>query len=221
VIVAIDASSPALKAGFGSGQTTASFNPPDGSLLVAVSLGFFSTITMSNNGGSLPWAASEEGSAIATFVAPLLTGRTGMTVTSSGVDGGYAALKVYVVTGADLSSPVGATGSGNSSTANATVSAYTSTKAGSRGIGGAWDSNGSGLPTSSDDEEGFNASQSGMAVSKAANTATAGSGVTFNLHSPGSPSWEWVALEIVPGADAVRPRIPVQSMTAVHRASSW
>jgi hypothetical protein len=224
MIVAIDASSPTLKASFGGGQTTDSFNPPDNSLLVAISFGYFSTITMSNNGSSLSWAASVQsiGGAIATFTAPLLAARSGMTVSSDGVTGGYAALKVYVVTGADLSSPIGATGSGSSSTNNATVSAYTSTKAGSRGIGGAWDSSGLGTPSSTDDEEGFNGSQSGMAISKASNTSAAGSSVTFNLDAPpGTPSWEWVALEIVPGADPVHPRLPVKSLTAVHRASSW
>lgn len=199
--VAIDASSPAIAAQLGSSATTASFNPPDNAVLVAVVFGTDSA-TMSNNGGALTWTSRKEdgiGSSLEIFTAPLPTGRTGMTVTATG-GGGEIALKVYVITGGDLSSPVGATGNGTSAVNNPTVTGYTSTFAGSRGICGAFDQSGRGMPTSTDDESAYSLVSAGMGVAKAANTATAGTAVTFNLDaaSTSGGTWYWVAVEVKP-----------------------
>jgi hypothetical protein len=202
VTVAIDASSPSLQAGLSNSLTTSAFNPPDNSVLVAVVIRSTGT-TISTNGTALTWTSRKEDTDsgnIEIFTAPLVTGRTGMTVTASGATTGELALKVYVITGGDLSNPVGATGSGTS-TANApNVTGYTSTVAGSRGICGAFDQSARGLPTSTDDEAGYNLFSSGMSVAKAANTTPAGTAVTFNLDAGGTSTgnWYWIAVEILP-----------------------
>ncbi len=222
--VAIDASSPAMVAQLASSGTTAAFNPPDNSVLVAVVFGTASA-TMSNNGAALTWTSRLEdgnGSSIEIFTAPLTTGRTGMTVTVTG-GGGEIALKVYVVTGCDPATPVGATGGGTSTSNNVTVNGYSSTIAGSRGLAGAYDSSGRGTPSSTDDESAYSLVSSGMAVVKAANTATPGTTVTFNLDASGSAggTWYWIAVELLPQPDA--PRLAVYTVTsaAVHRGSRW
>jgi len=219
--VAIDASSPAISAQLSSSVTTDAFDPPS-SLLVAVVMCATDAV-MSNNGTALTWTSRKQDTAdfnSEIFTAPLATGRTGMTVTATG-GGGQLALKVYVITSADLSTPVGATGSGTSTTNNVTVNGYTSTVNGSRGIAAAVDGDGLGTPSSTDDESTFSLILSGMAVAKAANTATAGSNVTFNLDAAGvgTASWAWIAVEILPTAES---RITiVQSLTAVHRAANF
>lgn len=198
----IDASSPPLVASLSNSLTTATFDPPGNSVLVAVVLRSVDT-TISNNSTALTWTSRIEdtlSSNIEIFTAPLASARTGMTVTASGASSGELALKVYVLPGADLSSPVGATGSGTSTANNPTVTGYTSTFAGSRGIAGAFDFSGRGLPASTDDESAYNLFSSGMAVAKAANTTSAGTAVTFNLDaaSTSTGSWYWIAVEIKP-----------------------
>lgn len=220
--VAIDASSPAIAAALSSSTTTSSFNPPDNSVLVAVVMATASA-TMSNNGAALTWTSRVENSNGAEiFTAPLAAGRTGMTVTASG-GGGEIAFKIYVITGGDLSTPVGATGTGSSGTNNVTVTGYTSTLNGSRGICAAYDFSGRGTPSSTDDESTYSLISAGMGVAKAANTSPAGTNVTFNLDagSTSAGSWYWAAAEIVPAPDPVRPAVYVNNITAVHRASRW
>lgn len=223
--VAIDASTPAIAAALANTITTSSFNPPDSSLLVAIPFRAIG-LTMSNNGTALTWTSRKQdvdGSSIEIFTAPLPAARTGMTVTVSGGSSGEIALKTYVLTGADLTNPVGATGAGNSGTNNVTVTAYTSTIDGSRGLCGAYDSSARGLPTSTDNEDAYNIISSGMAVAKAANTTPAGTNVTFNLDAGGTAggTWYWIAVEILPQVDPLRARLPVQSPTAMHRSYSW
>lgn len=220
--VAIDASSPAVVSSIGTSLTTASFNPPDSSLLVATVMGG-SSPTMSNNGAAITWTSRVSSFDVEIFTAPLPAGRTGMTVTVTNGNSVSWGLKLDVITGGNLSSPVGATGTGDSSTNNLTVAGYTSTIAGSRGIGGALDSNGLGLPSTTDDGAAWTGVFSGIRVAKAANTATAGSSVTFNFDAAGSSSagWDWVAVEIVPALDPPRPAVYVANLTALHRAANF
>lgn len=225
--VAIDASSPAIVSGVvASAVTTAPFDPLDSSLLVATTLSSSIPDSITNNGAALTWTqrAVDSNQLTVIYTAPLPSGRTGMTVTATWLATAGRALKVDVLTGADLSIPVGATGSGLSTVNNVTVNAYTSTVDGSRGICGAVDFNDLGAPTSTDDEVAASATAvSGMRVIKAANTTPAGSTVTFNLDAAGTgtPSWGWAAVEILPAAIVVVPTRIVQSVAAVHRASTW
>lgn len=219
--IAFDASSPAVVAGIGTTLTTASFDPPGSALLVATVMGG-NNPAMSNNGSPLTWTSRIENTT-EIFTAQLVTGRTGMTVTVTSDDSVSWGMKLDVLTGADLTTPVGATGSGSSTTNNVTVNGYVSTIADSRGICGARDGNGLGLPSSTDDEAAWTSVFSGMRVAKAANTGTAGTTVTFNLDAAGSstPSWTWAAVEILPLAITVPQIRVVQPLAAVHRASRW
>lgn len=213
--IAIDASSPAIVLTTADPVTTASFSPPANTLLVACVFVENSTdpaISISNTGTSLTWTqralrtTAEAGSnagEVAIYTAPNTNSQSGITVTASitGVTS-VAAIKVYVLTGADLSTPVGATGEGTSTTNNVTVNAYTSTVNNSRGICAAHDWLALGAPSSTDDEETFsNGALSGMAITKSANTTPSSSSVTFNLDAAGTstPRWQWVAVEIKPG----------------------
>lgn len=220
--VAIDASSPAVVSSIGTSLTTASFNPPDSSLLVATVMGG-NNPSMSNNGAAITWTSRVASIEVEIFTAPLPTGRTGMTVTvtsGSSVSWGF---KLDVVTGANLSSPVGATGTGDSSTNNLTATGYASTVAASRGISGAFDENGLGLPSTTDDGAAWSNVFAGIRVAKAANTAVAGTSVTFNFDAAGSSSagWDWAAVEIVPALDPPRPAVYVANLTALHRAANF
>ncbi|GAA3441071.1 hypothetical protein Pve01_66960 [Planomonospora venezuelensis] len=132
-----------------------------------------------------------------------------MTVTLTTTGSGNAiALKVDAVTGQHASSYVGATNTGTTTTNNATINAYTSTAAASRGFCAAIDMSSAGAVTSTDDESAWTGTVSGffpvagMAIRKAANTATSGTGVTFNLDAAGSSAaeWYWAALEIKPAS---------------------
>ncbi|MDH2424727.1 hypothetical protein [Sphaerisporangium sp. TRM90804] len=221
--VAIDASSPAITGSFSATLlTTASFDPPDSSLLVATTMSNVGPNSITNNGAALTWTLQKQGGsgAVSIYTAPLLAARTGMTVTATWVASTTRVFKLDVVTGADLTSPIGASGSGTSSTNNVTVNGYVSTVAGSRGLCGSNDGNGLGSPTSTDSAV---SNQSSMRVVKASNTASPGSTVTFNLDAFGAsaPSWSWAAVEIVPAPEPPRLAVHVVNRTAVHRASNW
>ncbi len=220
--VAIDASSPAIAGGaIIDLVTTASFDPPNESLLVATAMSNFAPTSITNNGAALTWTLRKQnaGSTVSIYTAPLTVGRTGMTVSASWPTTFKRVLKVDVITGADLIAPIGASGTGTSATNNATVNGYTSTIVDSRGLCGAVDSNDLGTPTSTDSAV---ASQNCLRAVKASNTATL-STVTFNLDAAGSstPDWGWAAVEIVPAPDPPRYAVHIRNRTAVHRASSW
>lgn len=210
--VALDASSPALATTpIATSVTTAAFNPPSSTLLVATAISIDAPTSITNNGTALTWTLRKRSAAdsVSIYTAPLPTGRTGMTVTANWGGTLGRSLKVDVFTGADLSVPIGADGTGASSTNAVTVTGYTSTNAGSRGVCGAYDSNTLGTPSSTDDEVA--ASNGAMRVVKATNTATAGTAVTFNLDAAGAgtPAWSWAAVEIRNGV--VDATVPVPS----------
>jgi hypothetical protein len=225
--IAIDASTPAL-VGALTAVSTASFTAPADSLLVAL-CGFDGgngTNLISNSAAALTWTqrvnhqAGEDTGAygatatIFTAVAPAAVSRTVTATASSG--GSQVALKLLVVTGADTTAPVGAVGENHSTTANLTASVYTSTVAASRAFGIATDSLDGATPTSSDVGFGIATGSdfSGIAVYKAADTATAGSAVTLNFNGSGSRNWNWVAIEVLPAVvpfQAARPLTPGMS----------
>lgn len=207
--IAIDASSPAIVTGT-SPKTTASFTAPADSLLVALCASNSGTVThtVTNSGTALTWTSramrdiTDSGAntpAVEIFTAPAVPS-VARTVTLTSSNGGDAVeLKVLVITGVDLSAPVGATGEGSSATSNLTASVYTSTAASSRAVGIAVDQNQSGNPTSSDVGFAWNVSgeTSGIAVYKAADTPVVGTGVTLNFNGSGSRAWNWCAIEVL------------------------
>lgn len=225
--IAIDASTPALVTG-GTSATTASFTAPTNSLLVAVcAFGVgIGTTSVVNSGTGLTWTLQESSAtydanpSIFTAPAPISAARTVTAQTTSPVS---TALKLLVVTGADLTAPVGATGAGDSTTPNLTAPVYTSTVAGSRAVGIATDSNADTTPTSSDVGFGFSlSSYSGTAVHKAADTATPGTGVTLNFNGGAAARlWDWAAIEILP---LVTPFLPSRGRVlgqAINRAATY
>ncbi|MBI3331949.1 hypothetical protein HYZ99_03240 [Candidatus Peregrinibacteria bacterium] len=217
--IAIDASTPALVALDSTSVTSAAFNPPDSSLLLVCVLSDSLndedvTITITNNGAALTWteivsrdgfeSSISDGNAAAAY-ALLTTGRTGMTVSATSNSSKLAkAIKVYVITGHDTSSPIGASGEGDSNTNNITPTIYTSTVNNSRGFGCADDWNALGSPTSTDTEDPFHLSGliSGLAVNKASDTTPSGTAVTMNFDAFGTSAaqWNWVGVEVKPAA---------------------
>lgn len=196
-----------------SSATSASFTPPNGSLLVCctnanTSSGVGLDVTLS--GGSLTWTQRKEADNTlfgnsghaSIWTAPVVTGASmTVTVTSTGGNSRTSG-KVYIVTGHDVASPVGSSGAGTS-TANAINVGYTSSVNASRGIGCATDWNARGVPTSTDTEDGAtNAQISEVSAFKAADTATSGTAVTINFDGFGTSGceWQWCVIEIKPAA---------------------
>lgn len=120
--IRIDPSTPPAVAEQSSSLTTASFTPPAGSLLVALT-GFAAglTPTISNSGPSLTWerrvtmgyledGANEGERGVSTIFTAWCPTSQAVTVTATSPDSGDGGgLKVYVVTGVDPENPVGAT----------------------------------------------------------------------------------------------------------------
>lgn len=229
--IAIDASSPIRFTGTPANNvdiTSASFTPPAGSVLVvcvsADTNGNTDNITISVSGSSLTWTNRVEhdpGDAGAMGGhASIWTPADGSTVpasaqtvsvrrTAGNGSTGRISVKIYVVTGADTADPTGATGEGHSTTNSITPNAYTSTVNNSRGFGCGTDWNQLGTPTSTDTEDGadYSGAISVVSLHKAADTATSGSTVTMNFDAggTGNAEWNWVALEILPGAGGGTP----------------
>lgn len=221
--LAVDASTPVI-ASVGSGVfsvTTASFTPPVDSLLVAVCFSDNATgssndpaPTVTNSGTAFTWTLgparnpSEDNGGSCKIYTAKVTVSQAMTVTyatgGSGGTGHACKLKVEVVTGQDLTSPIGATGEGSSATNNITPTVYTSTVDLSLAIGGAVDWSANGVPTSTDVEDGAHTANqiSAVACYKASTTTPSGSAVTLNFDAAGAAAadWNWVAVEIKPAA---------------------
>lgn len=205
--------SPAVSAAI----TSASFTPPDGSLLVVCvnaddpNDAFNFTITVS--GGSLTWTervvreaseASTGGGYAGIFTAPVVTGASMTISVNHGADGGGAnrySAKAYIVTG-QHASPIGASNEGSSGT-NSITGSITATGDGRVfGVGVEW--NALGAPTSTDTEDAahYAGAISVMSAYKAADHA-AGSGsqgINFDASGAGGADWGWCVLEILAAA---------------------
>lgn len=208
----------------GGTGTTGSFTAPANSLLVLCAItdtaaGTTPTLTISNTGTSLTWSEKvRRGDAAGTggccaIVRALNASSQSITVTAtwSNINVGAVGetrgkVKIYIVTGHDTTTPDGTTGQGSSTTNNLSVTAYNSTANNSRGFGCAEDWNALGTVTSSDTEVALECagSVSGVALYKATDTATSGTGVSMNFDAAGSSAadWNWVAYEVVPAAGA-------------------
>lgn len=151
------------------------------------------------DGNTSIWTAVADGSAITV---------RGTSNTAQGTK--FQSIKIYIVSGQHASAPIGANALGVSTTNNLTTTAYVSTADNSRGFVGGTEWNDLGTPVSSDTtlDTFYDGSAGddlcGCSGVKAADTATSGSNVTFNLDAAGSGAadWTWAALEILPDAGA-------------------
>lgn len=234
--IAVDSSSPALVTDTDSAVTTPSFTAPANSFLVALCSSSSGVVTHTvSDSSTLTWTSQVKrdiddsggyACAVEVFTAPAVASVSRTVTLSSNNGGDTIVLKLLVFTGVDLTDPVGATGEGSSATDNIAPTVYTSTAAGSRaaGVGSDTDHNGGfGSPTSTDTEYGWDIAPDygGIAVHKAADTPSAGAGVTLNFDSTTSAAqWNWAAIEILALPDVPRPVI-VHPVTAVHRAAAW
>lgn len=216
--LAIDATSPArfnLAHGTPNDDptgTSASFTPPDGSLIV-VSVGCDTAAgnspTISYSGGSLTWTervyrGDAEGTAgvVSIATAPVVTGAS-MTVTITVNNMGVSrtsdvagSVKAWVVTGQNAS-PIGASAENSSITNNWTPAGPTTTAANSLVFGSGGDWNALGSPTSSDlTEDAFtNSYYSGLHGYKSVASAGATT-INYDAAGAGAADWNMVSLEI-------------------------
>ncbi|MGW0485787.1 hypothetical protein [Nonomuraea sp. NPDC003214] len=204
--------------------TCAAFDAPGQTLLVAGFAGLVSSaISLSDNSG-LSWTERSHHSAWSAqlWTAPVPVGKTGITVSATTVeDWILGGLKVWVVGGTEpnLAAAIGAAGFGSNVDNNATITGYSSTRAGSLGfcVGYETDISSTTKPVSSDVVDGsfsmtevYGIAGSGLMLRKAAAAADGGLPVTFNLDAPGTsgPLWRWTALEILPPGDTTPPTVP-------------
>ena len=199
----------------GNDGPTSSQTPAADSVLIAVvqTTDSDGTITVSGGGASLAvaWAQQVVTAAGRTYIWTATVGPSPgafqiLADDGEGGLGGPITIKVYEITGAHPADYIGATATGTSASENITPTVFNSTADNSRTFGGGIDTVGNLIaPTSSDvgdamvDSGGFG----GIAVYKAADTATSGTGVTLNFNgSEVTGGWSWAAIEILPAIEA-------------------
>lgn len=250
--LAVDGATPAgaglvWNSGVGAGAT-ASFTPPNSSLLVACVMGdtggttdaptLAMTTTISGLGA---WTTASQarptttGAGGCSFVAwALLTNSASGTVTATlsatGVGGGgngttRGRLKVWVITGHNTTTPNGTAVSNKTSTTNnLTTTAYTSSAANTFGIvsGNEWNALGS--PTSSDltSNDPWTVASANSGISGLKAVVSNGASVTFNLDAFGAAAavWNYCSLEIVPAASATKAPAPFHRSQRFFRRMS-
>lgn len=203
-------SSPAATSTNNASLTTSSFTPAAGALLVVctASGGTGRTVTVSSNTG-LTFTKRAEKNNLGLYSIDIYTAvvgsSTSTTVTTLWNTGASNFTKVWVVTGADPSNPIGATFNGPATSVTSTTwspSVYTSTVDGSMMIfGGAPGSVANGVTFSSTDTIDYDStSMPAGSTHKASVTATAGTSVSGNITCSSAPSSSWVgvAIEVVP-----------------------
>ncbi|MBX4191597.1 MAG: hypothetical protein KW804_02230 [Candidatus Doudnabacteria bacterium] len=215
--LAVDASSPVRFTGTPADNvniTSSSFTPPSNSLILALVSADAAnatniTILVSDSTG-LSWiqsAVMDPGHSggnghASVWYAVQPTAQT-MTVsakrTTSGGSSNQISVKVYVITGFTLSSPIGVTATGTSTTNNVTPTIYTSATDNSLGFVSATEWNHLGLPSSTDVYDAASyANIASLGGRKASVTTPAGTQVTFNLDAFASSAavWNWAAVEV-------------------------
>jgi hypothetical protein len=215
--------------------TTASFTPPDDCFLVAEVASEDPTWTVTDSTGMV-WTEVVRTSGAthigALWISTYITNPVSMTVAADNGQGGLGpgiSLKVYSVTGCNPNDPIGATGSGTSTTNNLTADLYTSTVDGSRGmacgIETAVTGGGDTAPTSTDVEDSeMDAFRMAMiSLYKAADTSTASTVVTGNFDASGTATaaWKWAAFELLPPSPPDAPTIISVSAGHERGAAQW
>lgn len=221
----IDGSTPAVATGTGA-VTTTSFTPPDGSILVVAfsgnstggsnpsqpsitdNLGSHLTYTPVPTGGPRPgWWSRADGSPTidgqcAMWTAPVATGAA-MTVTvTNNAGSNEAAVRVWVITGQDPTTPIGDVGKAGSSSASSVAQSYTGQATSGQGFGVIcdWDAKGAetaGTGCTLDDTGSVGGQFSYAFVRRTVDDDTLGSTNSLNSTLPGTStnlSWVWVEL---------------------------
>lgn len=239
-MVAVDASSPARGTNTGAATvTTASHNPP-AALLVACcnsnsGSGQSVTHAITNNGTALSWSQIDlanfgsvaQSGAASAFWAPLSSARTGMTdtLTASGTGPIPPSLQLYVVTAADMVTPVGGKAKGGSAANTLAPTSFTVAQAGSVGFWVATDWNANGSPTSSDlTLSPFTSAGNISGCSGYKSLGAAGSSATANIDAPGTAAaaWTWLGFEIKAAVAGITPTVrPVILSAATGRAATY
>jgi hypothetical protein len=219
VALAIDASSPAIVSGAGPTVTTASFTPPAGSvLLIAAAMDGLApaagpSIT-DNLGGHLTYTRTDwqNGNGQAAIWWAAVSSSAAMTVSvtngETGAGAQSTAAKVWVLTGADTVTPIGAHGPGTSSSAASIAQSYTASATSGWGF----------IGVSDFDQKGAESAGAGCTVDGSANIGTAitygfarrttaddvsGNSNSLNVTLPGtSTNLRWAYAEVKPAATA-------------------
>jgi hypothetical protein len=237
VAIAIDASSPPVVGGSTAALQTAAFSPPAGSVLVVCIHGYPKrTWTITNTGPTLTWSTvfqnqspSTPGPAVSAFQSVLTGGATNMAVTATGTLTNDFAVKLYVVTGADTATPVGASNTGNGDTTDTIAKSITPQVANSMGfvVAEVGFSVPAGATTSPDTTfDAYDVFQNVNGGSGYRLMGAAGSTQTFTVDAPGTGTtnnWGWGVFEIRSAPVVVTPA-PASidtHMTARPRASLW
>lgn len=231
--IAIDTSTPPIVGGSTTTLQTATFSPPAGSVLVvAIHAQPARTFTISNTVASLSWSqilhqTSTTGSVTA-FRAVVPGGATDMSVSATGSLNNDFGVKVYVVTGADTATPVGAVSTGSADTADTIAKSISPQVANSMGflVADVGFSVPAGATTSPDTTfEPYDLFQNIAGGSGYRLMGAAGSTQTFTADASGSSTtnnWSWGVFEIrsAPVVSAP-PGSVVTRNVARTRASQW
>lgn len=215
--------------------TSASFSPGAKELIVLEFQMDFATadttptMTPSNSGTALTWTAigtSQRGvssqSLVMAWWAYNTAAQSGITATvtcSGGTTNRAKDIKVTTFTGTAKTVAVDSLAQNSSATNNLTVN-VTTTHTDVRVMGSAIDFNSLGVPTSTDDETGFDTTDSsGVSVRKATNTAVAGSvAINFDAGGSGTAAWAYKVWQINPAYSGTAAFATTVGMAATGRA---
>jgi hypothetical protein len=233
-MVSIDSSTPAFAGGSNDPWTSASFTPPNDSLLLVVVVGdwFGSTPTLTPTSTGLTFTSvfrtgSINNGVIEFFTAPVgSNGGSSRTVSvTTSLSSDVGGMKVFVLTDYYAADPIEVTGSGGPTSTNSiTPTVVTTITDGCWVFGGAVNWVGGSISTTSTDNfEEFNDNDLSVAVVwKSAATATAGP-VTLNWDAEGtgnSQVWNWGAVAVRPSTYVPPPITVVSAGAAVSGTTS-
>jgi hypothetical protein len=200
--------SPAMVSSSGASTlTSASFTAPANSVIVmCVHSDGAMDHSASNSGTALAWAligqqkrASTGTGSAAAFVAPCPTSRT-LTVTWTGSFADDVAMKVYVITAADLTTPIGAKRQGAATTNVLTTGSIVTQLSGSLGFVVADEFSDVGTTTAPTLTAFFNYDVAGRVAGGSGykRLGSAGSAETFSLDAAGTATadWNYVCFEV-------------------------
>lgn len=194
--------------------TSAAFNPPALSVVVVIAsfdggVGINQTISISNNGAATTWVpigqrndadAGGQPGCVAAFLTVLTAARTGMTVTVTASTSNEGSMRPYVLTSADIATPLGAVAEGSSTANTLTTTSLVSLRADSLGFISHVDSvTATAAPTSADSTfSGYFVTGSHSGGAGYRNLGAQGSSNAFTVDASGTAAaaHNWVAFEI-------------------------